>query len=59
MPASGLPIALEVLILFPWDPVTRLFLGERIWFDRGEISSHEAPLKNPRIAGVLVCECGK
>ena len=30
MPASGLPIALEVLILFPWDPVTRLFLGERI-----------------------------
>ena len=37
--ASGLPIALEVLILFPWDPVTRLFLGERIWFDRGEIRS--------------------
>ena len=36
VPASGLPIALEVLILFPWDPVTRLFLGERIWFDRGE-----------------------
>ena len=22
----------------PWDPVTRLFLGERIWFDRGEIA---------------------
>jgi hypothetical protein len=37
VPASGLPIALEVLILFPWDPVTRLFHGERIWFDRGTI----------------------
>jgi hypothetical protein len=31
-------VALEVLILFPWDPVTRLFLGEKIWFDRGAIS---------------------
>ena len=38
VPASGLPVALEVLILFPWDPVTRLFLGEKIWFDRGEIA---------------------
>jgi hypothetical protein len=38
VPASGLPVDLEVLILFPWDPVTRLFLGERIWFDRGPIS---------------------
>ena len=37
VPASGLPIALEVLILFPWDPVTRLFLGERVWFDRGVV----------------------
>jgi hypothetical protein len=31
---SGLPIDLEVLILFPWDPERRRFLGERIWFDR-------------------------
>jgi predicted ester cyclase len=38
VPASGLPVDLEVLILFPWDPVTRLFLGEKIWFDRGAIS---------------------
>jgi predicted ester cyclase len=38
VPASGLPVALEVLILFPWDPGTRLFLGEKIWFDRGEIA---------------------
>lgn len=33
VPASGLPVDLEVLILFPWDPGTRLFLGEKIWFD--------------------------
>ena len=38
VPASGLPVDLEVLILFPWDPVTRRFLGERIWFDRGSVS---------------------
>ena len=37
VPASWLPVDLEVLILFPWDPVTRLLLGERIWFDRGAI----------------------
>jgi hypothetical protein len=37
-PASGLPVDLEVLILFPWDPVTKRFTGERIWFDRGAIS---------------------
>jgi predicted ester cyclase len=35
VPASGLRIALEVLILFPWDPVSERFSGERIWFDRG------------------------
>ena len=37
-PPSGLPVALEVLILFPWDPVTDRFAGERIWFDRGGVS---------------------
>ena len=37
VPASGLPIALEVLILFPWDPAAHLFSGERIWFDRGAL----------------------
>jgi predicted ester cyclase len=36
-PASGLPVRLEVLILFPWDPETERFLGERIWFDRGAL----------------------
>ena len=37
VPASGLPVSLEVLILFPWDPATERFLGERIWFDRGAL----------------------
>ena len=32
---SGLAVVLEVLILFPWDPATQRFTGERIWFDRG------------------------
>jgi len=32
---SGLAVSLEVLILFPWDPATQRFTGERIWFDRG------------------------
>jgi hypothetical protein len=26
-----------VLILFPWDPASRLFVGERIWFDRAPL----------------------
>jgi predicted ester cyclase len=37
VPASGLRVALEVLILFPWDPVAGRFSGERIWFDRGRL----------------------
>ena len=40
--ASGLPVSLQVLILFPWDPVTERFLGERIWFDRGTLAGHGA-----------------
>jgi hypothetical protein len=34
VPASGLAVTLEVLILFPWDRATERFSGERIWFDR-------------------------
>jgi predicted ester cyclase len=34
---SGLRVSLEVLILFPWDPATDRFTGERIWFDRGTL----------------------
>jgi steroid delta-isomerase-like uncharacterized protein len=37
-PASGLPVSLEVIISFPWDPDTQRFLGERIWFDRGALT---------------------
>jgi len=37
VPASGLRLALEVLILFPWDPAAERFSGERIWFDRGRL----------------------
>jgi hypothetical protein len=37
-PASKLPVDLEVLILFPWDPASGLFRGERIWFDRGGLT---------------------
>lgn len=33
---AGLPVDLEVLILFPWDPAARLFTGERIWFASNE-----------------------
>ena len=36
--ATGLPIALQVLILFRWDPATERFTGERIWFDRGALA---------------------
>jgi predicted ester cyclase len=37
-PATGLPVRLEVLILFPWEPTSGLFRGERIWFDRGAVA---------------------
>jgi hypothetical protein len=36
---SGLPVALAVLILFPWDRATNRFSGERIWFDRGALTA--------------------
>jgi steroid delta-isomerase-like uncharacterized protein len=38
VPPSGLRVALEVLILFPWDPVSERFRGERIWFDRNGVT---------------------
>ena len=39
VPPSGIAVSLEVLIYFPWDPVTERFTGERIWFDRGTITA--------------------
>jgi hypothetical protein len=42
VPASRMPIDLEVLIFFPWDPASGRFLGERIWFDRGQLLAPSA-----------------
>ena len=39
VPPSGMAVSLEVLIYFPWDPITERFTGERIWFDRGSITT--------------------
>jgi steroid delta-isomerase-like uncharacterized protein len=41
-PASGLAVSLEVVILFPWDPASGLFRGERIWFDRASVDANPA-----------------
>ena len=40
VPPSGLAVALEVLILFPWDAATERFSGERIWFDRSAAATN-------------------
>lgn len=32
MPPTGQPIEFDVCILFPWDPVQKLFTGERVYF---------------------------
>jgi hypothetical protein len=37
-PPTGLPVALQVIILFPWEPAAERFGGERIWFDRGSLA---------------------
>jgi hypothetical protein len=51
MPASGLPVNLEVLILFPWDPQARLFLGEKIWFDASGLELGPRPSGGPKTRG--------
>lgn len=51
IPASGLPVNLEVLILFPWDPVARLFLGEKIWFDASGLGLGPRPSGGPKTRG--------
>jgi predicted ester cyclase len=38
-PPSGLPVSLQVLILFPWDRSAGRFGGERIWLDRGQLAT--------------------
>jgi predicted ester cyclase len=34
---TGLRVTLTVIIHFPWDRTTRLFAGERVYFDRAEL----------------------
>ena len=34
---TGRPVRLELAILFPWDPATRLFRGEQIFIDRAAL----------------------
>ena len=41
-PPSGLPVSLQVLILFPWNPAAERFEGERIWFDRAQLGGGAA-----------------
>jgi predicted ester cyclase len=36
---SGRRVRLELAILFPWDPTTRLFAGEQIFLDREALSA--------------------
>ena len=53
VPASGLPVDLEVLILFPWDPATERFRGERatIGTEEGAITLRVAGTYPPDRAG--------
>jgi hypothetical protein len=37
-PPTKLPVRLRIIISFPWDQRTSLFGGERIYFDRGELT---------------------
>jgi predicted ester cyclase len=36
---SGRRVRLELAILFPWDPATRLFAGEQIFLDRAALTA--------------------
>ena len=37
--ATGRRVRLELAILFPWDPVSRLFSGEQIFLDRTALTA--------------------
>lgn len=45
VPASGMPVDMHVLILFPWDPVAKRFSGERIWYDPTQLRAESASTK--------------
>lgn len=36
---TGRPVRLELSILFPWDPETQRFTGERIFIDRASLAA--------------------
>jgi predicted ester cyclase len=36
---TGKPVALRVVIYFPWDPAQEKFAGERVFFDRAELAA--------------------
>ena len=36
---SGRRVRLELAILFPWDPATRLFAGEQNFLDRAALTA--------------------
>ena len=42
-PPSGLPVRLQVLIFFPWDPDVERFAGETIYLDRGDLGPRRRP----------------
>jgi len=46
--AHGQKVAYRVLILFPWDPVRRLFTGERVHFDEATFA-RQAGMSIPRV----------
>jgi hypothetical protein len=33
-PPTGQPVALQIVIYFPWDPAQQKFSGEKVLFDR-------------------------
>ena len=58
VPASGLPVDLEVLILFPWD-AEAASPGSGSGSTAVKFHSLDANLKSSGSADVLVGECGK
>ncbi len=42
MPPTGKPVALQILIYFPWNPAAEKFAGEKIYFDRLALADQTA-----------------
>jgi predicted ester cyclase len=41
-PASGQPVAFQVVIFFPWDLQRKRFRGEKIYLDLGNLPGSQA-----------------